>query len=405
MQFEARGKLVAAALDVAAAGSDKAFAVRMTAHRHPGGGRVALSSCTTGIGADEITTQISIGGPTIDGSGPVRVTYDGTCGINAAAVTKICKGKKGDVIAFQADGEDRLRLSVGRATYKTERDTSTPGIAPEDASDLSEQVAPCRWHSSDFAAAWAAVRHAVSNDLGRPHLAGIGLDTTNGCLVATDGHRLFRAPCAAYSKADRDLPVCVVCHTHVHVVDKAFALFDAAPGVALHALCDDDETRGPYVTKYALTLQGAIMGCPATVMLGERAGSASPTRFPPYERAIPSYGTHAHAVVKEITSALSDVMLIAREKASTIVLEVHDARSASIRLDAFDRGEACALFPLTPRGDVAPVKVGLDASYLAEALKTFGPNETVALGYDGSNDVVTIEGAAGLAIIMPMRGV
>lgn len=283
---------------------------------------------------------------------------------------------------LSAEGATVLSLTEGPRSFRV------PGMDPTDCPPMpSEADAKPLATLVDGAlcAALDRVLYACSSDQTRAHINSVRVEVHPKSirLVSTDGHRL------ALWDVDVD--------THVtHSVEFLIALDGAE---ALRTLCAPKKGRkvDPVVLTHDVkTVFARVRG----VTLALHKVDAM---FPPYKQVIPAHSerivTVNRALLAEVVDAIGGC---ASDYTSGIKLDLVGDRLTVHAQDA-DKGEATEVVKVTCTGSAAPFKVGVNATYLKQALAEC-TGETVSLGLSGHLDPIVIRAEeGGVNVVMPMR--
>jgi len=220
-----------------------------------------------------------------------------------------------------------------------------------------------------------AVRHAISDDSSRPHLAGVKLEGDGETLhaVATDGHRL--------AKIERH-----------HAIGRAFDLLVPATAVgSLVALASEKDAA--FVS---LSVEGSFLRAQSgTTIVACRLTSEA---FPPWRKILPKRSKTAWTLSRvDALAALRRVAIVAGSTNGVRLAGAGDA--VTMRAESAGHGEGVE--ELLCRGAAGAFAV--NGSYLADALEHADGDE-VTVSSTGELDPVLVEDGAGFAsVIMPMR--
>jgi DNA polymerase-3 subunit beta len=281
------------------------------------------------------------------------------------------------------------------------------------------------------------VARAVSHEETRYYLNGVLLEWHQDHgdwayrLVATDGHRLY--------KADVDLPDvegkpprddhgcrCILPEKAVRLLHKLHAGTEAVSVALVPSRRANAETMPEALGASDLLLRvrtGAAAGRPGTELVCKLIDG----RFPDWARVVPKDATVRYTISRgDLQRALTAVMAGATAKragANTALELRYDAKPSSsgllIKRQWADFGGAvqkrvpCRFDWNSPGGrdQSAPPPLGLNGRYLRDALDVFGPVEDLTLLLSdlsatyaiGPVRLVSDQDPAFLALVMPMR--
>jgi DNA polymerase-3 subunit beta len=226
-----------------------------------------------------------------------------------------------------------------------------------------------------------SVQHATSDDVSRPHLAGIQLELASGTAtaVATDGHRLSMAsiPCEALG-----VPT----------------LLPSAVASSVIGLClEREEAEGVVLLRDGRHLVVERGETSLRCVLGEDA-------FPPWRKIMPSTnrtGGRASVLRADLMAALHRVSLVSDRESSVLISITDDALRLSAQSP--DSGESSEDVPAS---DARAGESRINATYLSDLLRACsGERIEIALGQPlepvGVYDFEETRQAVG--VIMPMR--
>jgi DNA polymerase-3 subunit beta len=281
----------------------------------------------------------------------------------------------GDVVVELVPGGASIR--AGRARFKV------PSMPIED-------FPPLHATTGDLLASMPAaalgdllrsVQHATSDDISRPHLAGIQLELGDGTAtaIATDGHRLSMAsiPCEAVG-----VPT----------------LLPSAVASSVIGLClEREEAEGVVLLREGRHLVVERGDTSLRCVLGEDA-------FPPWRKIMPSTnrkGGRASVLRADLMAALHRVSLVSDRESSVLISIADDALKLSAQSP--DSGESSEDVPAMHAKDG---ESRINATYLSDLLRACsGERIEIALGQPLEPVAVYDfeETRQAVGVIMPMR--
>lgn len=226
-----------------------------------------------------------------------------------------------------------------------------------------------------------SVQHATSDDISRPHLAGIQLELADGTAtaIATDGHRLSMAsiPCEAVG-----VPT----------------LLPSAVASSVIGLClEREEAEGVVLLREGRHLVVERGETSLRCVLGEDA-------FPPWRKIMPSTnrkGGRASVLRSDLMAALHRVSLVSDRESSVLISIADDALRLSAQSP--DSGESSEDVPAS---DAMAGESRINATYLSDLLRACsGERIEIALGQPLEPVAVYDfeETRQAVGVIMPMR--
>lgn len=307
--------------------------------------------------------------------------FGGVC-VDARHLLQVVSALPAMEVTFEVTDINFVKVTCGKSKF------NLPGMSAEEFPKLPQvkDATDVRFDLRDFAAALSAAAPYCSTDETRYVLNGVLFDP-RGCFVATDGHRLVKAPCGG-DKPKNTMPRQIIVPSKAcqHILRGL-----ADPG-------DLDEVTLSFGESHLLVSFNKVN---LTTRLIDG-------RFPDFEQVIPGADTARN----EITCGLE--YLAGVVKRVSLVLE---GRSDMLRIEngvlscqSPDRGEASEeLLNVLDGGEsirvVGDSKIGVSAHYLKGALDTLKGSDVVTLAWadDMSPMTVTADGSTVLAVIMPMR--
>ena len=296
---------------------------------------------------------------------------------SAADLTRAVRALDGDTVRLCRDGRGRLEVSAGRSSYRL------PVLAEASEQRITAR-ADCKVSAAGVAhlgAALGAVAHAIGT-ADRYGLNGIHVEREGDLLrfVATDGHRLAVATCAADVIGD--------------VPPKLLLPRRMAEVAAKHAagqVCVDLGGDG--------TAEIAAGGVSWTFRLLEG-------EFPDYRAILPdSYRTRAVVARDALVGAVKRVSIVTGRAGDAVPARVAISAAGEVQISArtADHGEASDIISADVEGPA--LIVGLRPSYVLDALAMFDAAEVVLEANEplGPVRVSAVGGGERYAIIMPMR--
>lgn len=282
------------------------------------------------------------------------------------------------------------------------------GLPIADWPNVVEPVAPAYTAaapSTDFDArpmleSLAVVEHAISTDETRYHPNGAYIDP-RGFVVATDGHRLTRAPLGFSFGADPEAGV-ILPHVAVTVALAAAKKITAA--VVRVGTCGDTRTTGHGIAKARGKVTLSITRADGLDV--EITALGIDGDFPEYDRVLPAWidahgwaGLHA-ATELDASTVLTALAELEPYRNTRRELSVEASLNSTLRLRAVhpDVGEGIATVP-TPN-ECPEVTFGVNADYVRDAM-TLGDRLEFHVR-DGLTQMVFRCGDR-LSVVMPMR--
>ena len=293
----------------------------------------------------------------------------GTTSVPTSALLKIAKARKGETLEVLSDEEGRLVVRTAGPTYQL--------VAGKEG---TEARSPNHAHGAvipDFAEAWRFIRHAVSKDGTRPHLAGPAIDLRSGRLFATDGHRAAIAR-VFYGTLDVD-PV-VVHWGLVAVIDK----------VIKHVSEARFETSCVHVLRFPGV---SVWWC-----------SSLDVRPPPIDKVIPDAASARRVVRFDALTALAaikEVTLLAPPRGGIQLRVRLGSAKGTLEYENDGSTTTCAI-PIAGEGDAVSFLV--NPHYLSDALASFASSgDEVSFRVSGPKEAMVITRGDFLALIMSMK--
>lgn len=247
----------------------------------------------------------------------------------------------------------------------------------------------------------AVVEHAISTDETRYHLNGVYLDP-RGWTVATDGHRLTRAPLGFSYGADAEAGVIL---PHVAVTVALAAAKKITSAAVRVGTCGDTRTTGHGIARARGKVTLAVSRADGLDV--ELTTLGIDGDFPEYDRVLPDWidrngwgDLHAATELDAATvlTALADLEPYRDRNKRTLGVEA--TLNGSLRLRAVhpDIGEGIAEVP-TPN-ECPEIAFGVNADYVRDAM-ILGDRLEFHVR-DGLTQMVFRCGDR-LAVVMPMR--
>jgi len=282
----------------------------------------------------------------------------------------------GDVVIELAKGVATIRAGRARFKLPTMRVDDFPALHATTGDLLASMPA-----AASLGELLRSVQHATSDDISRPHLAGIRLELGDGTAtaVATNGHRLSMAsiPCEAVG-----VPT----------------LLPSAVASSVIGLClEREEAEGVVLLREGRHLVVERGDTSLRCVLGEDA-------FPPWREIMPSTnrkGGRASVLRADLMAALHRVSLVSDRESSVLVSIADDALKLSAQSP--DSGESSEDVPAPHAKDG---ESRINATYLSDLLRACsGERIEIALGQ--SLEPVAVydfeETRHAVGVIMPMR--
>ena len=286
-----------------------------------------------------------------------------------------------------ADGATVLCLTEGARHF------AIRGIDPTDTPPLPTEEKSEGLFTLDDATLTQAIDrviYAASSDETRSHLNAVLFEITrnNLRLVATDGHRL----------ALWDTPVDGTSRTWG--AKEAVGILLSLDGVqALRAMVAPKKGRAP--SPVVVTMAGShVFAKVRGVTLALRKVEA---QFPPYVQVIPATSTRTvtcdRALLAEVVAAIG---ACAPDRTGMVKLGLSNDR-LTVSTEDPDAGTATETMPVTRSGQAGDFKIGVNATFLTDALAKIA-DETVSLGFqDPLAPIVMRPKEGGIVVVMPMR--
>lgn len=283
------------------------------------------------------------------------------------------------------------------------------GLPIADWPNVVEPVAPAYTAaapSTDFDArpmleSLAVVEHAISTDETRYHLNGAYIDP-RGFVVATDGHRLTRAPLGFSFGSDREAGVIL---PHVAVTVSLAAAKKVAAATVRVGTCGDTRTTCHGVARARGKVTLAISRADGLDVEITTLGIDGD--FPEYDRVIPSWidargwdGLHAATELDApaVLTALVDLEPYRNRENRTLGVEA--TLNGCLRLRAVNPGVGEGIATVPTSNECPEITVGVNADYVRDAMAIGDRLEFHVR--DGLTQMAFRCGER-LAVVMPMR--
>ncbi len=296
--------------------------------------------------------------------------------VNARSLLQVVSALPDMLVTLEADANHYVKIQAGKSKF------NLPGVSADEFPKLPQvkDATDVRFDLRDFAAALSAAAPYCSTDETRYVLNGVLFDP-RGCFVATDGHRLVKAPCGG-DKPKNTMPrqIIVPAKACQHILRGL-----ADPG-------DLDEVTLSFGESHLLVSFNKVN---LTTRLIDG-------RFPDYGQVIPSPDAQVNKItcgLDYLSNVVKRVSLVLEGKSNMLRIE-----NGVLSCQSPDRGEASeALAAVEDRPKTG--KIGVSAHYLKGALDTLKGSDVVTLAWadDMSPMTVTADGSTVLAVIMPMR--
>lgn len=304
------------------------------------------------------------------------VPGSGAVCVNARSLLQVVSALPDMLVTLEADANHYVKIQAGKSKF------NLPGVSADEFPKLPQvkDATDVRFDLRDFAAALSAAAPYCSTDETRYVLNGVLFDP-RGCFVATDGHRLVKAPCGG-DKPKNTMPrqIIVPAKACQHILRGL-----ADPG-------DLDEVTLSFGESHLLVSFNKVN---LTTRLIDG-------RFPDYGQVIPSPDAQVNKItcgLDYLSNVVKRVSLVLEGKSNMLRIE-----NGVLSCQSHDRGEASeALAAVEDRPKTG--KIGVSAHYLKGALDTLKGSDVVTLAWadDMSPMTVTADGSTVLAVIMPMR--
>jgi len=296
--------------------------------------------------------------------------------VNARSLLQVVSALPDMLVTLEADANHYVKIQAGKSKF------NLPGVSADEFPKLPQvkDATDVRFDLRDFAAALSAAAPYCSTDETRYVLNGVLFDP-RGCFVATDGHRLVKAPCGG-DKPKNTMPrqIIVPAKACQHILRGL-----ADPG-------DLDEVTLSFGESHLLVSFNKVN---LTTRLIDG-------RFPDFDKVIPKPDAQVNKIecgLDYLTGAVKRVSLVLEGRSDMLRIE-----NGVLSCQSPDRGEASeALAAVEDRPKTG--KIGVSAHYLKGALDTLKGSDVVTLAWadDMSPMTVTADGSTVLAVIMPMR--
>ncbi len=330
----------------------------------------------------------------------VPATFDGLwpsqsrVGVPGEAIAKVLRGKRdagGVRIALMgkaSDGAVDVRVS-GRGLTLTGNAMPNDKLAGQILGDLaSTQHVVASMTGAQAVDVFGAIEPSMSHDDTRPHLSAAFLNGV--AAVATDGHRLLVAPYAKGGATMAGLVPARAVRLMLSVLGPKGTGRSVKITAAVHpsALASATVRRKP----------DAFIIDVGDLSLRTKAVDAE---FPSYDQIIPSKWTGTLTVDREALVAFAAAM--AKKYKNSRTQPIHfEADGRLVCTAGASDGDAPVVAPFKAKVEGAPVRIGFNANYLADAAAAMR-GKTITLRHEGELDPVMIEENGRIAVCMPMR--
>lgn len=255
--------------------------------------------------------------------------------------------------------------------------------APEAGTIASMEIA-----GKQLVRAVAETIKCASKDETRYVLNGIGIDTTAGVLIATDGRRLVKAPLGA------DV---------LHASESVLILPTHAANI-LSASVPQDVPVKVTISERGNALHFRTEAVGFTYALTTRLVDG---RFPNYEQVIPkSVGTYgiAYSIANaELVAALGRLAVVANASGKDNALKLNlDASGLMMTVANVSVGNAKEQVAATGGNNGFPQFVALNGDYLSEIVASWGDEKVLVRVQDAISPVL-LEAGGKIAVVMPVR--
>lgn len=293
--------------------------------------------------------------------------------VNARSLLQVVSALPDALVALEVANTLQVKIQAGKSRF------SLPGVSADEFPKLPEvkDATSVVYGVGDFTAALSAATPYCSTDETRYVLNGVLLDP-RGCFVATDGHRLVKAPITPERGALAN-PIIIPAKACQQILR---GLGNIGEAVEL----DVGASR----------LSVVVNGTTLTTRLIEG-------RFPEYENVIPQ-GDQANQItcgLEYLTGVVNRVSLVLEGKSNMLRIE-----NGTLSCQSPDKGEASEALTREDGTDrLRTDKIGVSAGYLKAALDTIKGCDVVTLCWQDSLSPVSITstGSGVLQVIMPMR--
>lgn len=315
-------------------------------------------------------TLVTVSVPDVDG-------YGATC-VNARDLADTVKGLPDCDVELTASANHALTISAKGRKLKVK----LPGMPAEDfPAEVVVKGEPQEIAAPALRRLIEAVRHAISSDDTRPHLAALLLRTKAPKLqaVATDGHRLATATYEWGGDLDVLVPFRAVAELYELTTSKLEVITLRTDGVHLVA------EAGPL----ALTLKLATES------------------FPPWEKVQPKTWAHAITVPRlDLIGAIKRMGRIGGTKQSDGVRFIFNDGEMTIEAENPDKGEGSET--LACDNDGAEFVMGMSARYAVEALSALLSDDACLCAAEDQPDLSPLRvhepgDSDTIQTLMPMR--
>ncbi len=301
--------------------------------------------------------------------------FGGVC-VDARHLLQVVSALPDMLVTLEADANHYVKIQAGKSKF------NLPGVSADEFPKLPpvKDATDVRFDLRDFAAALSAAAPYCSTDETRYVLNGVLFDP-RGCFVATDGHRLVKAPCGG-DKPKNTMPrqIIVPAKACQHILRGL-----ADPG-------DLDEVTLSFGESHLLVSFNKVN---LTTRLIEG-------RYPDYDMVVPKPDAQVNQLecgLDYLSNVVKRVSLVLEGKSNMLRID-----NGTLSCQSPDRGEASeTLAAVEARPKTG--KIGVSAHYLKGALDTLKGCDVVTLAWqdDMSPMTVTADGSSVLAVIMPMR--
>lgn len=307
------------------------------------------------------------------------VTQEGTTSVPAHVLYDIVrKLSDGAQVSLEQDGQ------AGQVTLRSGRSRFSLQTLPE--TDFPDLAAGEMSHSFEIGA--GELRHliektqfAISTEETRYYLNGIYLHVIDGKLraVATDGHRLALAECAAPAGAV-GMPGIIVPRKTVTELQKLVSEAEQAVGIELSGV------------KMRMSVGAVVL-----------TSKLIDGTFPDYQRVIPQRNDKLMTVERdEFARSVDRVSTISSERGRAVKFALGEGK-LTLSVNNPDAGQAVE--ELQVDYDSSPLEIGFNARYLLDIVGQL-EGDTAVLKFADSGSPTLVqdrEGAPSLYVLMPMR--
>lgn len=333
------------------------------------------------LSADEDGTSVSATDLTVHYRQHVGAVVEspGAVTVDARRLSEFVRELAADAVTITGHDNGSVEITAGRSRAKL---AGLPATDFPAFAELDDDVV--RWTADgwEIREAMGLTGYCMADDDVRPVLSGllIAMHPSDGLSVTgTDGHRL----------SERLLP---------HIATSERRAIIPRPMIRVMSSLLSDE---PVLVQVGQSMIGV------SAQTWSVRGRLIDGQYPDTRGVLDGIATVVEAVVSraDLLSAVRRAAVVTSDRARGIRCTV-TSESIAVSASTAELGEASEVIDCTRRAQTgAPeVSVGLNATYLAEALEAASATETIVIGIGGESSPVTITGVEGWRhVLMPMR--